>query len=69
MCEPSGPIEKGTTYIVRPRMQPSKSLPRVAFISTGSIQLLFGPASSRVRLQTKVRSSMRATSEGCERAR
>ena len=28
MCaigEPSGPIENGTTYIVRPRMQPSNS--------------------------------------------
>ena len=69
ICEPSGPMLYGITYIVRPRMQPSKSLPSFARISAGSTQLLLGPASSFVALQTKVRSSMRATSSGSERAR
>ena len=64
-----GPIEKAITYMVRPRMQPSKR--RFSFwrISMGSSQLLVGPASSFCPLQMKVRSSMRATSLGCERAR
>ena len=44
--EPSGPIEKGTTYIVRPFMQPLKRPSRVSRISAGSRQLLVGPASS-----------------------
>jgi hypothetical protein len=35
MGEPSGPMLNGTTYIVRPRMQPSKALRSVAFISRG----------------------------------
>jgi hypothetical protein len=43
--EPSGPIENGTTYIVRPRIEPSKSSCSVARISSGSRQLLVGPAS------------------------
>ena len=64
-----GPIENGITYIVRPRMQPSKSRFSVARISRGSTQLLVGPASSFFWLQMNVRSSMRATSLGCERAR
>ena len=67
--EPSGPIENGTTYMVRPRMQPSNSLPSVAFISAGSRQLLVGPASVRLVLQMKVRSSTRATSDGSDNAR
>ena len=49
MGEPSGPIEKGTTYMVRPFIDPrnrSVSTPR---ISAGSRQLFVGPASdSRV---------------------
>jgi hypothetical protein len=69
MCEPSGPIENGTTYSVRPRMQPSKSCASVARISAGAIQLLVGPASSLAFEQMKVRSSIRATSVGSERAR
>jgi hypothetical protein len=46
MREPSGPIENGTTYIVRPRMQPSNMPRRVPRISAGSAQLFVGPASS-----------------------
>ena len=46
MGEPSGPMLKGITYIVRPLMQPAKSFLRVFFISTGSTQLFVGPASS-----------------------
>ena len=41
--EPSGPIENGTTYIVRPSMQPSKRPLSVSRISAGSRQLLVGP--------------------------
>src|SRR6478735_5162543 len=69
MGEPSGPIENGTTYIVRPFMQPSNSGCSVARISAGSIQLLVGPASSFFCEQMKVRSSTRATSLGSELAR
>ena len=71
MCEmwlPSGPIENGTTYSVRPRMQPSNS-PSVLRISAGATQLFVGPASSSVSLQMNVRSSTRATSEGSDSAR
>ena len=69
MCEPSGPIENGTTYIVRPRMQPANRPLNVPRICAGSIQLLVGPASSRVAEQMKVRSSTRATSDGSDQAR
>ena len=69
MSEPSGPIEKGTTYIVRPFIEPLKSSLRVSRISAGSRQLLVGPASSSFSEQMKVRSSTRATSSGSERAR
>ena len=43
---PKGPMENGTTYMVRPAMQPSNSGCRVWRISAGSIQLLVGPAFS-----------------------
>ena len=43
---PSGPMQNGTTYIVRPRIAPSNSPSRIPRISAGSIQLLVGPASS-----------------------
>ena len=69
MWLPSGPIENGTTYIVRPRMQPAKSRCIVARISSGATQLFVGPASSSRSLQMNVRSSTRATSDGSERAR
>ena len=39
------------------------------FISSGSTQLLVGPASSGLRQQMNVRSSTRATSAGSERHR
>ena len=72
MCEigePSGPIEKGTTYMVRPFMHPANSSFRTSRISAGSRQLLVGPASSSLCEQMNVRSSTRATSEGLDRAR
>src|SRR5258708_14880350 len=69
MGESSGPIAKGITYIVRPRIQPLNIADSFCFISTGSAQLLVGPASSLVFEQIKVRSSTRATSLGWERAR
>ncbi len=69
MGEPSGPMLKGITYMVRPRMQPSNSGCRVARISAGAFQLLVGPASSWRSLQMKVRSSTRATSDGSDQAR
>src|SRR5215472_7896744 len=60
--EVTGPIMYGTTYMVRPRMAPSKSAPTLCFAASGSIQLLVGPASSLAREQIKVRCSVRATS-------
>ncbi len=67
--EPSGPIENGTTYIVRPAIEPRKRPRSVSRISSGSRQLLVGPASASSSLQMKVRSSTLATSPGSERAR
>ena len=64
MLEPSGPMQKGTTYIVRPFMAPSKRPFRIPFISAGAIQWLVGPQSASSSLQMKVRSSTRATSVG-----
>ena len=72
MCaigEPSGPIEKGTTYMIRPRIEPRNRSVSDSRISAGSRQLLVGPASDSCSEQMKVRSSTRATSPGSERAR
>ena len=69
MSEPNGPMLNGTTYSVRPAMQPSNNSRSVARISCGSRQLFVGPASSSVAEQMNVRSSTRATSDGSERAR
>ena len=69
LSEPSGPIENGTTYIVRPIIEPSNNGLNVARISSGSCQLLVGPASSSFSEQMKVRSSTRATSLGSDQAR
>src|ERR1700741_4900448 len=66
---PSGPMQNGTTHMVRPRMQPRYRSVRVDRISTGSIQLLVGPASISRSEQMKVRDSTRATSEGSDNAR
>ena len=61
--EPSGPIENGTTYIVRPAHRAVEERRRGSSrISAGSRQLLVGPASSSCSEQMKVRSSTRATS-------
>ena len=69
MGEPSGPIENGTTYKVRPTIEPANKGFKVARMSAGSIQLLVGPASSFLSEQIKVRSSTRATSDGSEQAK
>ncbi len=53
--------------MVRPRMPPAHSARSLAYIAAGSCQLLVGPASARVGVQMKVRSSTRATSLGLER--
>ena len=67
--EPSGPIENGTTYIVRPLIEPRNSPSSSARIAPGSRQLFVGPASDSRSEQMKVRSSTLATSPGSERAR
>jgi hypothetical protein len=54
---------------VRPFIDPAKSPARVRFISSGSAQLLVGPASSLRLEQMNVRSSTRATSAGSERTK
>ena len=66
---PSGPMQNGTTHMVRPRMQPRYSSVMVDRISAGSIQLLVGPASISRSEQMKVRDSTRATSDGSDSAR
>ena len=50
-------------------MQPSNSPVTIRLASAGSIQLLFGPASSLSGRQTKVSCSVRATSLGWLRCR
>ena len=64
-----GPMQNGTTYMVRPRMEPEKCWRISSRIFSGSTQLLVGPASSSFSEQMKVRDSTRATSAGLERAR
>src|SRR5215213_2762160 len=64
--EVSGPIQNGMTYIVRPRIEPRYSSVMMAFMSSGAIQLLVGPASRGSTEQMNVRSSTRATSVGSE---
>ena len=65
---PSGPMQNGTTYMTRPRMQPSKISAKVLRICSGAIQLLVGPASCSRSEQMNVRSSTRATSPGSHSA-
>src|SRR4051794_36694937 len=62
--EPTGPIQKGITYNVRPLIQPFIRRLRIDFICFGCIQLLVGPASLFNLLQIKVLSSTLATSLG-----
>ena len=62
-------MQNGTTYMVRPRMEPEKCSSISSFSAAGFIQLLVGPASSSFSVEMKVRDSTRATSEGWERAR
>ncbi len=66
MSEPSGPIENGTTYIVRPCIDPRKRSVSVSRISAGGRQWFVGPASTSSVEQMNVRSSTRATSPGSE---
>ena len=66
MLLPSGPMQNGITYIVRPRMHPSKISANVSRISAGATQLLVGPASCSRSEQMNVRSSTRATSPGSD---
>ena len=66
MLPPSGPMQNGMTYMVRPRMHPSKISAKVWRISSGAIQLLVGPASCSRSEQMNVRSSTRATSPGSD---
>ena len=51
MSLPSGPMQNGTTYMVRPRIAPSKVSANVSRISSGAIQLFVGrrPAPARSR--------------------
>ena len=60
----TAPIENGITYIVRPIMLSFAMALSFLYISSGSIQLLVGPASSFLLLQMKVLPSTRATSLG-----
>src|ERR1700761_2715643 len=66
--EPSGPMQKGTTYMVRPCIEPLNRPSILWRISAGSTQLLVGPASAFSCEQMKVRLSTRATSLGSEGA-
>src|SRR4051794_34709065 len=56
----------GTTYMVRPFMEPRNSSSSLVRISAGAFQLFVGPASASLAEQMKVRSSTRATSLGSE---
>src|ERR1700722_18242611 len=68
MGDPSGPMENGTTYMVRPDMLPRNRSVIMAFMSAGSRQLLVDPASASLAEQMNVRSSTRATSPGSDLA-
>ena len=67
MGPPMGPMLNGSTYMVRPCMQPLNSSLSFLRISNGLTQLLVGPAPSFESEQIKVRSSTRATSPASER--
>ena len=65
--EPSGPIENGTTYIVRPRIAPVYSSVELG-AHLGRVAPVVGRAGvvARRSEQMNVRSSTRATSPGSE---
>src|ERR1700677_30706 len=66
--EPRGPMENGTTYMVRPRIDPrNRSVSSLRMVS-GSRQLLVGPASDSSFEQMKVRASHHSTASGSHRA-
>src|SRR5580704_264777 len=67
--EATGPRMYGTTYIVRPFIEPLNNPVSVFFASAGASQLLVGPASWGSRVQIKVIFSVRATSVGSLRWR
>src|ERR1041385_5952522 len=67
--EPTGPMLNGKTYMVRPFIEWRNNERSLRRISYGFSQLFVGPALSFEREQIKVRSSTRATSLLCERAR
>jgi len=62
-------MQYGTTYIVRPRMLPRNRSVISPRMTSGSRQLLVGPASSSFAEQMNVRDSTRATSFGSDWAR
>ncbi len=66
--DPIGPIENGTTYIVRPFIDPANSGSRIARIFFGATQLFVGPASASSLVEMNVDDSTRATSRGSLRA-
>ena len=66
--EPTGPMQNGMTYIVRPSIDPRNRSNSLALISPGSRQLLVGPASASCSEQTNVHSSLRDVSEGSDAA-
>ena len=66
--DPTGPMLYGSTYMVRPRIQPSNRPLSFFRISNGGNQLLVGPAPSFESEQMNVRSSTRATSLASDRA-
>ena len=65
--DPTGPMLNGSTYMVRPCMQPRKRVFSLRRMTYGSSQLFVGPALSRESEQMNVRLSTRATSPASER--
>ncbi len=66
--DPTGPMQNGSTYMVRPAIDPWNSAFNLCRIVNGSSQLLVGPALTFESEQTNVRDSTRATSLASDRA-
>jgi hypothetical protein len=62
-------MQKGITYIVRPRIEPANKPNNLERMVFGFSQLLVGPASAFALEQIKVRSSTLATSLASERTK